>query len=135
MTLEVIAALAAFVWVFKPSSHVFFSRKEDTAAQALEISVEEDGETRALRLSLPLTIGRSADATLVLKDVRVSRMHARIDPEKEQGNVKLVLQDLGSRNGTLLHGCALHARGNVRKGDVIEIGSARIVVGELVSWI
>src|SRR5262245_8457505 len=61
-------------------------------------------------------IGRSADAGISVDDQQVSRRHAKL--RLAQG--VLSLEDLGSRNGTLINGRALHS-GIVRigAGDVV----------------
>jgi len=49
---------------------------------------------------LPLTIGRSAPAELVLEGGTVSRRHCRL----ERRDSRVVLTDLGSTNGTFVNG-------------------------------
>ncbi len=65
--------------------------------QAVVLRVEEEGRTRTVRASLPITIGRAPTATLVIPDAQVSRLHARIDLSDGVVSVR----DLDSRNGTL----------------------------------
>jgi len=64
------------------------------------------------------TIGRSPDATVMVDDVGVSRLHARIR-RGETGTFEV--EDLGSKNGTFLNGARIeHALANL--GDKIRVG-------------
>ena len=66
---------------------------------------------------VPFTIGRHADNSLVLRDNRTSRSHARI--VEENGNY--VIEDLNSRHGTWVNGERV-ARHSLRNSDRIEFG-------------
>lgn len=82
----------------------------------------------ALRNRIPLAgerivLGRAPDCTLIVAEPRVSRHHAELHRE---GN-GYVLADLGSTNGTYLNGHLLTRPLALRDGDVVEIGSARLV--------
>ena len=68
------------------------------------------------------TIGRRATNTLVLDDLTVSGEHAVL----LVGLQDVVIQDLGSRNGTLLNGRPV-ARALLSDGDCIDIGIYRLV--------
>jgi two-component system, cell cycle sensor histidine kinase and response regulator CckA len=64
------------------------------------------------------TIGRSPDATVMVDDAGVSRLHARIR-RSEAGTFEV--EDLGSKNGTFLNGARVeHALANL--GDKIRVG-------------
>jgi hypothetical protein len=63
------------------------------------ILVGEDGASTRLN-GQPLRIGRGPDNDLVISDVRVSRVHAVIEPDSKGW----VLRDLQSTNGTYLNG-------------------------------
>ena len=75
-----------------------------------------------------LIIGKAADADFILSDVLVSRKHARLIRFEQS----LVLEDLGSTNGTYLNG-KLVRTAPVREGDVITIGNNDLTIrnGEL----
>jgi pSer/pThr/pTyr-binding forkhead associated (FHA) protein len=73
--------------------------------------------------SLPLgrqgvLIGRGPECTLVLDDEFASSRHARIFPRAEGWFV----EDLGSRNGTILGGAKVTGAVPVESGSVIRIG-------------
>lgn len=77
-----------------------------------------------------LTIGRGKANSIVLDDMLVSRHHVRITADDEG----LVLQDLGSRNGTYVNGERVD-RVSLHEGDRLGIGATTFEVrdGWLVS--
>ena len=64
------------------------------------------------------TLGRAPGCDVLLDDPTVSSRHARLSP---QGG-RLLLDDLGSRNGTLLNGRRVKAPSEVSAGDRIGVG-------------
>ena len=83
--------------------------------------LESVGETRAL-LRLPpgavKTVGRTARADFILEAGLVSRLHCRLAVEESD---QLVVQDLGSTNGTQVNGKRVD-RSVIRVGDTLSIG-------------
>ncbi len=74
-----------------------------------------DGET---------VVGREAKAGLVLEDARISRRHAVLT--RTPGRV--VIADLGSRNGTFLNGTRLEGPAQaLAPGDVLKVGDFTLV--------
>lgn len=71
----------------------------------------------------PLTIGRAADADVVVADPLVSRHHARLAPRSG----RLVITDLGSTNGTLVNGQAVR-ESVVGPGDRVQLGGTRLEI-------
>jgi sigma-B regulation protein RsbU (phosphoserine phosphatase) len=69
-------------------------------------------------------IGRSSKADVVLADSLVSRMHARLFRKDDAWYV----EDLGSRNTTLLNDRPLGEPAIVRPGDVIRLAGSRLIV-------
>ena len=68
-------------------------------------------------------IGRGEGCIVRSRSVRVSRRHACIRVEGERA----ILEDLGSRNGTLLAGKRIEGPVELRGGDVIEVGPEEVV--------
>jgi hypothetical protein len=69
------------------------------------------------------TIGRSRECDVVLDDAGISRRHAAI----RAGADGWTVEDLGSTNGVLLNGHALHGVAALQPGDHVELGSTEIV--------
>jgi predicted component of type VI protein secretion system len=84
----------------------------------LEI-VEGPGAGTQRILDRPIVIGRAADADLVLDDTQVSRHHARLSPATD-GSV--VVEDLGSANGTFINNSQVVGRARLDPGDELLIG-------------
>ncbi|MCP3963322.1 MAG: SpoIIE family protein phosphatase [bacterium] len=73
-----------------------------------------------------LVLGRASSADLVLEDRFLSRNHSRIFRDGD----RYLIEDLGSRNGTLLNGQRVHGPQPIVPGDVIKIsGSVISIVG------
>ncbi|MFC6705642.1 FHA domain-containing protein [Flexivirga alba] len=70
-----------------------------------------------------LTIGRGRENSIVLDDMLVSRHHVRITADSDG----LILEDLGSRNGTYVNGRRVE-RTHLSEGDRIGIGAATFEV-------
>jgi len=95
------------------------SRSEVEASAHLLLVHVENAPSRHVPLHLlPLTVGRSAPAEVVLEGSTVSRRHCKLE---RQGD-SIVLNDLGSTNGTFVN------RERVTAPVVLEDG-ARITIG------
>ena len=66
-----------------------------------------------------LRIGRDPDNEVVIDDEGVSRRHARI----EKRNGRLLLMDVGSKNGTLINDAEVSSIVELKTGDRIKVGS------------
>ena len=81
------------------------------------------GRAGAVTVTGPLLVGRTVDG-LVLADERCSRTHCVLRPEPDG----LVVEDLGSTNGTYVNGARIAGPTTTGPGDEIVVGSTRIVV-------
>ncbi|AHH15792.1 putative ABC transporter, permease/ATP-binding protein [Nocardia nova SH22a] len=72
-----------------------------------------------------LTIGRTSDNQIVVNDPLASRRHARL----VKGGEGLVLEDVGSANGTFVNG-RREQRVALRERDIVTIGNVDFVVQE-----
>ena len=70
-----------------------------------------------------ISIGRDPSNDLVLSDSMVSRRHAIL----EQRDDIFVLRDNNSANGTLVNGDKVDAEKTLRDGDLVAIGSSRLL--------
>jgi pSer/pThr/pTyr-binding forkhead associated (FHA) protein len=73
-------------------------------------------------VTLPCSIGRK-DCDLTLEDRLISRRHAELKIVES----KLVIEDLGSKNGTKVNGTAVTSR-QLAPNDLITIGPAKFRV-------
>ena len=74
-----------------------------------------------------IVVGRSSDLDMVLVEDLVSRKHARISYENDQ----IVIEDLGSTNGTFVNGEKIK-RARLKEGDRVLIGTSilKVIAGE-----
>lgn len=70
-----------------------------------------------------VVVGRTPPADLVVPDGSLSRQHARFGVVGDQ----IVVDDLGSTNGTWLAGKAIESE-TIRPGEVVVLGSVRVLV-------
>jgi len=99
-------------------------RPEIGHPRAIDITIHSlNRELFQARLTLPVTVGRSRAAVLVVDDPLISRAHARLDGVRGS----LIVTDLESSNGTYLNSARI---GNsvVVIGDEFEIGNTVIEV-------
>jgi DNA-binding winged helix-turn-helix (wHTH) protein len=68
-------------------------------------------------------IGRAPDSVLFIDDFSVSRRHARIVTDDSRA----VLEDLGSKNGTLVRGRRISGKRWLADKDPIQIGPAHLI--------
>jgi hypothetical protein len=85
--------------------------------------VAQEGPLNDQRWPLERTVvlGRDSTCDIVIPDRQVSRYHARITPTKEG----MILEDLGSKNGTHCNGTALAAPLVLQDGDMVQIALAQ----------
>ncbi len=92
------------------------------------VRIIASNDDSAIDTRLPLfpltTIGRANNSTIVLDHSYVSNEHALVTRRGEQW----WLQDLGSRNGTLLNGVKLAETAVITVGDIIAIGEIQLKV-------
>jgi DNA-binding winged helix-turn-helix (wHTH) protein len=81
--------------------------------------VAQEGPLKGQRwaVSRPLVLGREPSCDVVIPDRQVSRYHARVTPTAEG----VILEDLGSKNGTHHNGSALTAPVMLQDGDAMQI--------------
>ena len=93
--------------------------------ERLQLVVVQEGSSQVVPLRPgPFTIGRAAEADLVIDDPSISRLHSRLLVTDSA----VVLSDLGSRNGTLLNGAPAGEARAVSPGDVITLGKVTLVL-------
>jgi hypothetical protein len=73
----------------------------------------------------PVVVGRSPGADIIVRGGYVSGRHARFS----LANDALVLEDLGSTNGTYLEGVLLEQATRVEPGDLVQVGDVSLRIG------
>lgn len=89
-------------------------KKEDAPTLAAQNGPLKGGRWA---LEKPLLIGREATCEVVVPDRMVSRYHARVTPSP----AGIVLEDLGSKNGTHCNGNPVSGKVVLQDGDLIQI--------------
>lgn len=98
------------------------TRRERTAAKrtVAHLRIVEPAEQRGRTYDVAdeLTIGRAAGCQIPLDDSYASQLHARLF----RRNGELLVEDLGSTNGTFLNRKKVDAAVPIRKGDRLQVG-------------
>jgi DNA-binding winged helix-turn-helix (wHTH) protein len=76
-------------------------------------------------------IGRDPRAAIRLRPSTVSWRHARIRVRGEGEKARITVEDLDSRNGTFVNGARIHDAIEIRDGDEVKVGSARVTIRSL----
>jgi len=85
------------------------------------LSGERSGERLLLEDGKRYIIGRDQSADITLPEKRISRRHACIYWEAQSN--RMVLEDLGSLNGTYVNSSAISGTKILQNGDRVQIGS------------
>lgn len=75
------------------------------------------------KADFPISVGRSFDTLLYVGDKLVSRKHCLVCLENDE----LIVEDVGSRNGTIVDGKYI-GKSIIHSGSVISIGLSRLRV-------
>ncbi|MDR1015751.1 MAG: FHA domain-containing protein [Coriobacteriales bacterium] len=83
-------------------------------------------ELRGVKIAVagPVVVGRAPGADIVIAAAYVSGRHARFSRLAEN----LVIEDLGSTNGTTVNGTRIHGAEQLNDGDIVGIGDVTIRV-------
>ena len=125
--LILLAFLAAVAWLVYQDLRLSADMVQQRTYGHLRVIASEEGglEINTLVPLFPVTsIGRSQGNTILIDDGYVSGEHVLITHRAKQW----WLEDLGSRNGTLLNDLPLTEPAVIRAGDVIGVGGTRLRV-------
>lgn len=94
----------------------------------IQVRVQSAGQSIDQMFHLPeITIGRDPASTCKLTSETVSAQHARLEHHHKQW----WLEDLNSRNGTILNGVQITEPTVVTTGDEIRCGDVILTIGEM----
>lgn len=131
VTLEISAALIAYVALVRDRRGAPPAPAIDAAIPTgIELTVAHRGTIKTRRFGRRILVGRSPSADLRLDDPSVSRLHARIEM-RDDG---VYVEDLGSRNGTMVNAQAIAAPRRLENDDEITAGSAALVFRGVGAW-
>lgn len=117
-----VAFLYAFLFaVMRTGIGLVRGQRRDAAIWSIDV----DKGSKALRglhvdILGPVVIGRSPSSDIMINEPFVSATHARFTLQ----GPALVLEDLGSTNGTLVNGHPINQPVTLRDGDDVQIGDA-----------
>jgi pSer/pThr/pTyr-binding forkhead associated (FHA) protein len=92
--------------------------KEGKSVNQLKLVEPKELAGRLYDLDQEITIGRAPGCKVLVEDSFVSQLHARVFRRDTQ----VLLEDLGSTNGTYCNGKKVTGPIAVRKGDKIQVG-------------
>ena len=92
--------------------------KEDRGVLRFKILEPKEQAGRTFELGDEITIGRAPGCKILIEDTYVSQLHARIFRRESQ----ILIEDLGSTNGTFCNGKKVSGPVQLRKGDKIQVG-------------
>lgn len=100
------------------------AKATEIAPPKLSVSVRYklDGRTATTTLVLPCVIGRIHECQLQLTDEKVSQQHAKVSLE----NNAVMIEDLGSLNGTYVNGEKIEGPVELLSGDEVVIGMTNL---------
>ncbi|HAM16286.1 MAG TPA: hypothetical protein DCP91_10630 [Eggerthellaceae bacterium] len=99
--------------------------RDAPAYWTLTFVTDENRTANSIRIDEPATIGRSSEADIQIPALALSGMHAAVEPK----GAFLVVEDLGSLNGTYLNGLPIYRRVYCRPGDMVKLGETRLQIG------
>lgn len=86
------------------------------------VIVEPGGKTRTFEITDELIVGRSPKCHVVITDTFASQVHSRIFRRGEE----VMIEDMGSTNGTFLNRRKVSAALPVNRGDTGRIGKTQL---------
>jgi hypothetical protein len=124
--LLLIALLFLFLFVVMRTG-IGLVRGQNRKSDSWTIAVQHGPrELRGVRMTVsgPIVVGRAPGADIVIAASYVSGRHARFSLLGES----LIVEDLGSTNGTMVNGTLIHSAEQLEDGDVVNIGDVTLRV-------
>lgn len=119
---RILLVVALFLFLFaimKTGVGLVKGQRSDAAVWSVDI-IDGPSEVRGGHVDIlgPIVVGRSPGADIVLPGAYVSGRHARFSPQ----GPALVIEDLGSMNGTTANGRPVVGPTVLHDGDLIQVG-------------
>ncbi|HLA06237.1 MAG TPA: FHA domain-containing protein [Anaerolineales bacterium] len=95
--------------------------KKSTEDYPLLVAQEGPLKGQRWQLSQTIVLGRESTCDVVIPDRQISRYHARLTPTPEG----VILEDLGSKNGTHHNSVPLSSPVVLQDGDILSVGIAQ----------
>ncbi len=131
LTLGLAVAYVAYVALVHDRRGLPPSRAmEASIPTGIELTLAHAGTIKTYRFGRRILVGRAPSADLRLADPRISRLHARIEM-RDDG---VYVEDLDSRNGTMVDGEAVTEPRRLEVDDEVTVGSAALVFRGVGAW-
>lgn len=114
-----VAARAPAVAAPAPQASRRRGRGRDQGPSQLVVVEPQALQGRSFPVTGQVTIGRASTCQIAVDDTFVSQMHARVYPHDGQ----VVVEDLGSTNGTYLNRNRLAGAMVMQRGDRLQVGN------------
>ena len=129
LKLAFVAALYLFLWMVVRAIRVHLApggaaTAERSGPHVVYVTAPVEAAGRVIAVERPTMIGRSPGADVHLEDPFISERHVRFDRMEN----RIVVEDLGSTNGTTINGLPLTGRKVLDRGDVIRIGQTMMEI-------
>lgn len=97
--------------------------KQTEKKEEYPLLIAQDGSLKGQRWSISraLVVGREGNCDVIIADRQVSRYHARFTPTNEG----VILEDMGSKNGTHHNGRELTSPVMLQDGDIVAVSLAQ----------
>ena len=92
------------------------------AKLSVSVRYKLNGVTETIKLVLPCIIGRNHECSMHLADEKVSQQHAKVSLE----NNAVMIEDLGSLNGTYVNGEKIEGPVELLSGDEVVVGMTNL---------
>lgn len=122
-----VASLYLFLWTVVRAARSHLAGPvtvERSADHVLFVTAPAEAMGRVIAVEAPTLVGRGSEADITLDDPFISDRHVRFDRVEN----RLVMEDLGSTNGTQVNGLPVTGRRVLDRGDVVRIGQTMMEV-------
>ncbi|MEO8553987.1 MAG: sigma 54-interacting transcriptional regulator, partial [Kofleriaceae bacterium] len=108
------------------TTHAVFVDDAPTASWYLVVATSSAVTTQVIQIleDADVVVGRAASSDIPIDHESVSRRHAILRRRAD----RITIEDLGSRNGTLVNGVAIDSVRRLTAGDVIAVGPMTAIV-------